>query len=265
MTGHDGRTLFDEQGDPHADRSRWPAGLRLVPGLAPGAQRRRIVALTDSKRTTFRVRPRPKAPEPPLFSLLHGGVATTVDQFETTLDVEVDPETNAVQVAPLDGTTSPIVSFMGRLPDTGEALGHAVRVRDLTPDQRFAVRLATDGHGIEVSPPDRDLELDLQVTHISRLGEQRVFEHDGLVIPKGRSATLLVSDPRALEDDGAAPVSLTLTGPGDAADGRPRGPRCRANHASASPGRRQGPASEDHDPGDGHKAERGAAPRREGR
>jgi hypothetical protein len=207
-----GRTLFDDNGELRTGRLR-PSGLRLVPGLAPGAPRKRIVALTGSGPVTFTVRPRRRA-ESTMFSLLFSGVSTTIEQVANELNIEIDPNRHEVRLRPTSGTASAIVRFTRRLDDTTATLSHALRVRGVPSERPFVTRLTADGHGVEIPQTDGNLALDLEVTHTSRIGQQRILECDDIAVPAGRSAKLVVSNTEALDKPGAMPLALSLSGPG---------------------------------------------------
>jgi hypothetical protein len=238
-----GRELLNRDGSTVMDRSRWPAGAAAVPMLSPRDGRARMVALTRTPQEpsplTFTVAPAPgrgQAGEG-LFALTRsGGSGFSVEGIEAILGVRVaeDADTggNRVEIAPVEGSTSVIARFAQRLPESS-GLTYAIRARDITTARPLVASSTADGRSVILRPQEA-LTFDLEVTHVSGIGQVRTLECDGIEVPGGSTCSIGVEDIELLEEPGAAPIVLDVDpGAGGDVDHWRLGRRLTGPHVSA--------------------------------
>ena len=237
-----GRTLFDEQGALRADRSQWPGSARQVPIMGEGGRRRTLIAVTGKDRVQFTVRSRPVRPpgtrQPATFALVQGAdYAVSVEEITDAHAIRFEPASHAVDVAPVTGQSTPIVRLSRRFPATRESLSYAVRVHALDAASRIRLEPTADGRGVTVRPGGRKETFDVEVTHTSGIGQQRVLECGALVAEAGSVSTLILTSPDDIDRDGATPLWRrveAVDAPGQGVEERlghrPSGPTVAAPH-----------------------------------
>jgi hypothetical protein len=216
-----GRQLFAADGTVTRDHARWPANVRPMPGMSRRAGAPPMVVLTGTAPVHFTITPTTArsqvAIEPVQFAIARGG-GFSVEQIQDEMRVEFRPEQKLLRVAPVAGTSSAIVRLTHRFREESESLAYAFRVAGLAAGEPFEVAPAEDGRVAVVSASTAARTVDLEVTHTSRIGQQRVFQSDQITIPANTTARVTVPDPEQLDVAGLSPVVLRLQGPGAASD-----------------------------------------------
>ena len=242
VTDEAGRTLFDEQGALRTDRSTWPASARQVPIMGEGGRRRTLIAVTGKDPLQFSVRSRPVRPPatrpPATFALVRGANhAISVEELSGAHTVRVEPTSDAVEVTPVTGQSTAIVRLSRRFPATRESLSYAVRLHGLDQTSRVRLEPSGDGRGVVLRPGGRDVTFDIQVTHTSRIGQQRILECGALVAKTGSVSTLSVPNPDDIDRPEATPLLRRVeseSAPGSVTEERfghrPTGPTVHAPH-----------------------------------
>ena len=237
-----GRTLFDEQGALRTDRSQWPGSARQVPIMGEGGRRRTLIAVTGKDPVQFTVRSRPVRPpgtrQPATFALVQGAdYAVSVEEFTDAHAIRFEPASHAVDVAPITGQSTPIVRLSRRFPATRESLSYAVRVHAADPASRIRLEPTADGRGVLFRPGGRKVTFDVEVTHTSEIGQQRVLECGALVAEASSVSTLVLTNPDDIDRSGTTPLLRRVEAEGAPGQGveerlghRPSGPTVAAPH-----------------------------------
>jgi hypothetical protein len=155
--------------------------------------------------------------------------AIGVEELTVAHAVRHLPAEHAVEVAPIEKRSDPVVRVARRFPESRESFGYAVRARRVDSSTPVRVGPSQDGRGVVIRSSAVPLTFDVEVTHTDRTGTQRVIEHGGLTAAAGSTATLSLPDPEEIGRAGTTPLVLVVDdGNGSVTtqrlDHRPAGP-----------------------------------------
>ena len=124
--------------------------------------------------------------QPTTFALVRGAdEALSVEEFTGSHSVRLDPVTCAIELAPVAGTSSPIVRWSRRFPETRELLSYAIRFQALDPTSPVRFEPSPDRRAVTLRSGKRDVSFDVEVTHVNRIGQQRILECGTIPAPAG--------------------------------------------------------------------------------
>jgi hypothetical protein len=205
-----GKTLFDQNHNIIGNRANWPEGVGLFPNFG-GENKHRMFALTDTVSLTFSVSPHPNTTG--FFTTIRGPfVSFCIDDFNQPLKIDFFPKKeykmDSIKIAPEKGRGSAILRVSNLL--ASESLSYAVRVNGIDPLAPVEFASTMDQRGVIVSSKGAALNVDVQVIHQSRNARERIFECDGIGIPKGAVAQFSVSHFEDLDNPVKKPLIFDL-------------------------------------------------------
>lgn len=200
-----GRRMFDDEGRLLGNSFQRPDGVRPVPVLGRGGSQRPMLVLTKSGNLDVTVEPTGSGGA--LFSLTRGpDRSLSVEDIAASLALRLDAAQDTIELSPAHGVASPIVRVSRRFPGTTESLSYALRLRGLEAGVPVGVRPTPDGRGVVLSAAGAVLDADVEVTHTSRTGRQRILETGAVSVVPSSVTTFRVADPMEIERPGALPL-----------------------------------------------------------